>query len=65
MDADDLILIVIRYASALCEKVDGDANAHAVRLGWLDRELKLTALGKELAEALLEQTGTRSSFRIG
>jgi hypothetical protein len=62
---DDLSVVVLGFARML----SGSANADEVsRLatdrGWLDASGQLTASGDQLARALLQQSGTRTIFRV-
>lgn len=44
---------------------DGSPLACAQERGWLDADGRPTADGLELANALSDQTGTRSALRVG
>ena len=62
---DDLSVVVLGFTQML----SGDGNVDEVsRLatdhGWLDVSGQLTAAGDQLARALLQQSGTRTIFRV-
>ena len=62
---DDLSVVVLGFTQML----SGGGNADEVsRLatdhGWLDASGQLTAAGNQLARALLQQSGTRTIFRV-
>jgi hypothetical protein len=62
---DDLSVVVLGFAQML----SGGGNVDEVsRLatdhGWLDASGQLTAAGDQLARALLQQSGTRTMFRV-
>ena len=62
---DDLIVVVLGFTQML----SGGGNVDEVsRLatdhGWLDASGQLTAAGDQLARALLQQSGTRTIFRV-
>jgi hypothetical protein len=62
---DDLSVVVLGFAQML----SGGGNVDEVsRLatdhGWLDASGQLTAAGDQLARALLQQSGTRTIFRV-
>jgi hypothetical protein len=62
---DDLSVVVLGFTQML----SGGGNADEVsRLatdhGWLDASGQLTAAGDQLARALLQQSGTRTIFRV-
>ena len=62
---DDLSVVVLGFTQML----SGGGNADEVsRLatdhGWLDASGQLTAAGEQLARALLQQSGTRTIFRV-
>ncbi len=63
--APDKLSVVLGFAGML----SGGGNVDEVsRLatdhGWLDASGQLTAAGDQLARALLQQSGTRSAFRV-
>ena len=62
---DDLSVVVLGFTQML----SGGGNVDEVsRLatdhGWLDASGQLTAAGDQLARALLQQSGTRTIFRV-
>ena len=62
--ADDLSVVL-----GFTQMLSGDGNEDEVsRLatdhGWLDASGQLTAAGNQLARALLQQSGTRTIFRV-
>ena len=62
---DDLSVVVLGFTQML----SGGGNVDEVsRLatdhGWLDASGQLTAAGNQLARALLQQSGTRTIFRV-
>jgi hypothetical protein len=63
--APDDLSIVLGFTDMLsaCEDVD-EVSRLAIDHGWLDARGQLTASGHQLARALLQQSGTRSVFRV-
>jgi hypothetical protein len=61
---DDLS-IVLGFTEMLsdCETAD-EVSRRATDHGWLDAGGRLTASGQQLARALLQQSGTRTVFRV-
>jgi hypothetical protein len=43
---------------------EDEVSRLATDLGWLDASGQLTAAGDQLARALLQQSGTRTIFRV-
>ena len=63
--APDHLRVVLGFAQML----SGGGNANEVSRfaadhGWLDASGQLSAAGDELARALLQQSGTRTTFRV-
>jgi hypothetical protein len=63
--APDELSIVLGFTDMLsgCEDVD-EVSRLAIEHGWLDARGQLTVSGHQLARALLQQSGTRSVFRV-
>ena len=63
--APDDLSIVLGFTDMLSggEDVD-DVSRLAFDHGWLDASGQLTATGDQLARALLQQSGTRTVFRV-
>jgi hypothetical protein len=64
-DAPDHLRVVLGFTQML----SGGGNASEVSRfaadhGWLDASGQLSAAGDELARALLQQSGTRTIFRV-
>jgi hypothetical protein len=62
---DDLSVVVLGFTQMLSgggnvDEVSRLATVH----GWLDASGQLTAAGDQLARALLQQSGTRTIFRV-
>lgn len=62
---EDPVSTILRYAAAMYGEAEGGAAIQATRQGWLDSDGRITKAGREMAEALADQKGTRSAFRIG
>jgi hypothetical protein len=63
--APDELSVVLGFAQML--SVDGnedEVSRLATDRGWLDESGQLTAAGDQLARALLQQSGTRTVFRV-
>ena len=63
--SEDVVATIIRYAAAMFGEKEVAAAEAARRQGWLDEEGRPTKAGRELVEAIADQKGTRSVFRIG
>ena len=61
----DLAQALLHFASAMSAGGDGDGRAYATRQGWLGAAGELTPAGREVAKAYVDQTQSRSAFRIG
>jgi hypothetical protein len=63
--APDDLNIVLGFADMLsgAKNVD-EVSRLAIDHGWLDSRGQLTVSGHQLARALLQQSGTRSVFRV-
>ena len=63
--APDDLSIVLGFADMLSGGANVDEVSRlAIDHGWLDARGQLTASGHQLARALLQQSGTRSAFRV-
>ncbi|MBI1393684.1 MAG: hypothetical protein GC152_13170 [Alphaproteobacteria bacterium] len=62
---EDPVSTLLRYAAAMYGQADGGPAEQAQKRGWVDAEGRITKAGSELVEALAEQKGTRSAFRLG
>jgi hypothetical protein len=61
---DDLS-VVLGFTQMLSDGGNVDAGSRlATDHGWLDASGQLTAAGNHLARALLQQSGTRTIFRV-
>jgi hypothetical protein len=62
---DDLSVVVLGFAQMLSGSSNVDEVSRlATDRGWLDASGQLTASGDQLARALLQQSGTRTIFRV-
>jgi hypothetical protein len=63
--APDDLSIVLGFTEMLsdCETAD-EVSRRAADHGWLDAGGQLTASGHQLVRALLQQSGTRTVFRV-
>jgi hypothetical protein len=62
---DDLSVVVLGFAQMLSGTSNADEVSRlATDRGWLDASGQLTASGDQLARALLQQSGTRTIFRV-
>jgi hypothetical protein len=65
MSAPDEMSIVLEFTEMLSGGETADeVSRFATDHGWLDARGELTAGGHQLARALLQQSGTRSVFRV-
>jgi hypothetical protein len=63
--APDDLSIVLGFAKMLFDAGNEDEVSRlATDRGWLDASGQLTAAGHQLARALLQQSGTRTIFRV-
>jgi hypothetical protein len=63
--APDDLSVVLGFAQMLSDGGNVDEVSHlATDHGWLDPSGQLTAAGNQLARALLQQSGTRTIFRV-
>ena len=63
--APDHLSVVLGFTGMLSGGGNADDVARfATDHGWLDASGQLTAAGDQLARALLEQSGTRTVFRV-
>jgi hypothetical protein len=63
--APDHLSVVLGFTGMLSGGGSDDAVARfATDHGWLDASGQLTAAGDQLARALLQQSGTRTVFRV-
>jgi hypothetical protein len=57
--------VVLAFTQMLADGGNvGEVSRLATDNGWLDASGQLTAAGNQLARALLEQSGTRTIFRV-
>jgi hypothetical protein len=64
-DAPDPLTVVLGFAGMLSSGGSADDSARlAMDHGWVDADGRLTAAGEQLARALLQQSGTRTVFRV-
>jgi hypothetical protein len=62
--ASRLRSIIVNFAGRITGAAnDSGALAYAEEHGWLGKDGSVTADGRRLADALLDQTGARSAFR--
>jgi len=62
---DDLSVVVLGFTQMLSGGGNVDeVSRFATDHGWLDASGQLTAAGDQLARALLQQSGTRTIFRV-
>jgi hypothetical protein len=63
--APDYLSVVLGFTGMLSGGGNADDVARfATDHGWIDANGQLTAAGDQLARALLQQSGTRSVFRV-
>ena len=63
--APDDLSVVLGFTQMLSDGGNVDeASRLATDHGWLDASGQLTAAGDQLARALLQQSGTRTVFRV-
>jgi hypothetical protein len=63
--APDDLSVVLGFTQMLsCGGNEDEVSRLATDHGWLDASGQLTAAGDQLARALLEQSGTRTIFRV-
>jgi hypothetical protein len=63
--APDDLSVVLGFTQMLSDGGNVDEVSHlATDHGWLDASGQLTAAGNQLARALLQQSGTRTVFRV-
>ncbi len=63
--APDHLSVVLGFAGMLSGGGNADdVSRMATDHGWLDASGQLTAAGDQLARALLQQSGTRTIFRV-
>ena len=63
--APDHLRVVLGFTQMLSDGGNVDEVSHlATDHGWLDASGQLTAAGNQLARALLQQSGTRTVFRV-
>jgi len=63
--APDHLSVVLGFAGMLSGGGNSDDVARfATEHGWIDASGQLTAAGDQLARALLQQSGTRTVFRV-
>ena len=63
--APDDLSVVLGFTQMLSDDGNGDEVSRlATDHGWLDARGQLTAAGNQLARALLQQSGTRTIFRV-
>ena len=63
--APDDLSVVLGFAQMLSDGGNVDEVSRlATDHGWLDASGQLTAAGDQLARALLQQSGTRTIFRV-
>ncbi len=63
--APDHLSVVLGFAGMLSGGGNADdVSRIATEYGWLDASGQLTTAGDQLARALLEQSGTRTVFRV-
>ena len=63
--APDDLSVVLGFTQMLsCGGNEDEVSRLATDHGWLDASGQLTAAGNQLARALLQQSGTRTIFRI-
>ena len=61
--APDNLSVVLGFAQMLSDG-GNEVSRLAADHGWLDASGQLTAAGNQLARALLQQSGTRTIFRV-
>jgi hypothetical protein len=65
VSASDDMSVVLGFTQMLSDGGNGDEVSRlATDHGWLNASGQLTAAGNQLARALLQQTGTRTIFRV-
>jgi hypothetical protein len=62
--APDDLSVVVGFTQMLSGGNEDEVSRLATDHGWLDASGQLTAAGNELARALLQQSGTRTIFRV-
>jgi hypothetical protein len=63
--APDDLSVVLGFTQMLSgDGSVGEVSRLATDRGWLDASGRLTAAGDQLARALLQQSGTRTIFRV-
>jgi hypothetical protein len=62
--APDDLSIVVGFTQMLSGGNEDEVSRLATDHGWLDASGRLTAAGDQLARALLQQSGTRTVFRV-
>jgi hypothetical protein len=62
--APDDLNIVLGFTQMLSDGGNMEVSRLATDHGWLDASGQLTAAGNQLARALLQQSGTRTIFRV-
>jgi hypothetical protein len=63
--APDHLSVVLGFSGMLSGGASAeDVARFATEHGWLDASGQLTAAGDQLARALLQQSGTRTVFRV-
>ena len=63
--APDDLSVVLEFTQMLsCGGNEDEVSRLATDHGWLDASGQLTAAGDQLARALLQQSGTRTIFRV-
>lgn len=63
--AQDHLSVVLGFAGMLSGGGNADEVTRlATEYGWLDPSGQITAAGEQLARALIEQSGTRTVFRV-
>jgi hypothetical protein len=62
--APDVLGVVLGFTQMLSGGHEDEVSRLATDHGWLDASGRLTAAGDQLARALLQQSGTRTIFRV-
>jgi len=62
--APDDLSVVLGFTQMLSGGNEDEVSRLATDHGWLDASGQLTAAGDQLARALLQQSGTRTIFRV-
>ncbi len=64
-EARDDLSVILGFCQMLADSSDPDrASSFAAEHGWLDADGQPTPAGSQLARALLQQSGTRTVFRL-